>query len=83
MPEFQISDFKFQIKLEKTEDKISEYEASKKELEIALAQPDLYKNTALAAETKSKYDSVKIALSKEQDIWDALATEIETLEKNR
>jgi ATP-binding cassette, subfamily F, member 3 len=67
--------------LQKTEQKITELEANVKKLENELSKPSVYGNPEVLAKTNQEYLEVKTALDKEQENWEKLVEEIDSLEK--
>ncbi|HVD98685.1 MAG TPA: ABC-F family ATP-binding cassette domain-containing protein [Cytophagaceae bacterium] len=67
--------------LQKTEQKITELEIALKQIEETLASPSVYGNPDILAKTNGDYSKTKEMLDKEQEAWEKLVEEIDTLEK--
>jgi ATP-binding cassette subfamily F protein 3 len=67
--------------LKKTEEKIQKLEEEITVIEQELAKPDVYGNPARLNEVQQQFEKARASLQAQNTTWDALAMEIEELEK--
>jgi len=69
-------------RLEICESAIQSLEELKNTIEKELSDPNIFSNPIIAKEKNQKYESTKISLEKEYEIWTELSHQIEEIEKN-